>query len=276
VVGLSLAGLRPTGFSTWSGGDLVTSLLLIPVIRTDGRWDPLVAPGWTLSYELMFYIVFGALLMIPDQRKRVAGLVGTFATIALAGALTRPASFTVRHMMEPIILEFCGGCLLGYLYLHSSIFERYLGGRRGWALIVLGLGGLAFNPNGFTEFVFGMGRLIGFGLPALLIVAGALALERAGRRADSPFLNSQGEASYAIYLMHMLALQFAFKVMNAATTARSKPISIVMIVLACVVAGLVGTWVHYKIEKPLSRLLHRLLPGPAARSIAARSLPSVG
>ena len=63
--------------SSWlSASEVVTSLLFIPHSLPNGAVAPVYGLGWTLNYEMMFYVVFSAVLFL---RPRIA-----IPTLALA------------------------------------------------------------------------------------------------------------------------------------------------------------------------------------------------
>ncbi len=99
-------------------------------------------------------------------------------------------------------------------------------------------------------------RPIVVGLPALAIVVVALALETKIRW--SRFLSMLGDASYSIYLTHVLTLPFGLKLIQMADRQHGLPGDIVY--LAVVLASIfVGLACHRLLERPLSRAAGRWL-----------------
>jgi exopolysaccharide production protein ExoZ len=90
LVGLSLIGLAPTGLHGWDLQDLLASLLFIPEVRADGAGMPILFVGWTLNYEMFFYLLFGLALLLRNQLLSVVALTGLFLGLAIAGRILRP------------------------------------------------------------------------------------------------------------------------------------------------------------------------------------------
>lgn len=173
---------------------IAATLSLWP-IWSGGYQEPLLPVAWSLYFEILFYA--GVMLWLFS--RRAAGLVA--ATIALSAAV-HPGPVTY-FLLSPIILEFAAGCALGRLSRFPLAAPA----------ICLGLV-LLFGPaRGFEGETMlnahqaGI-RLLMFGVPAVMIVYGALGSEKmfAGRWADP--LVRVGDASYSIYLTHLFAIHW--------------------------------------------------------------------
>jgi exopolysaccharide production protein ExoZ len=194
----------PWLFMVPRGGTFIMSSLSLWPIYAGGYYVPVLKVGWTLSFELLFYL--GMTLAIATRAAVPLALYALF----LVGALwtTNPL---LHFIGSPMALEFLMGVLVARLPRH-----RALG-----MLVPLGLGLFALtSPDiGDIEGTLGahwaLSRAWQWGLPAALIVWGTLSLERLfeHRRFDLPV--AIGDASYSIYLFHPLAafgLAFAWPV----------------------------------------------------------------
>ncbi len=184
--------------------DLVRSFLLWPDER-----PPLHAVGWTLVHELYFYAVFALLLLAPERLLPVALAAwgGLVAALNLSGAGgLGPEAALITH---PLTFEFLMGAGA------ALAFHRWGPVRPGLALAA-GAGSFVavcfafavMRPGVFPE---GWLRAFAFGLPAALTLYGAAGLERSGRTAP-PWTARYGDWSYALYLIHILALAAVGKV----------------------------------------------------------------
>jgi len=231
--------IQPNGL-----GVILTSLTLWPVW---GHIDkPALVIGWTLSYEMLFYIVFA--IGIATRRPVVPFLI--FGSLILLELAFRNV-MVLRFIGSPMSIEFLAGVLMAKLPRQRGL---------GAVLIVAGLLGLGLSPGTFYESMYGaevFSRVAEWGVPAAMIVYGTLSLE--------PLLNSQafavplfiGDASYSIYLFHLL-------------TVYRLPW------LAGLVGGLlIGVLAHLLIEKPMVRAVRDFKRGRAAawRSRWAESRP---
>ena len=172
---------------------ILSSLSLWP-IYAGGYYVPVLKVGWTLSFELLFYL--GMTLAIATRAAAPLALYALF----LLGALTT-ANPLLHFIGNPLALEFLMGVLVARLPRH-----RALG-----LLIPLGLSLFALTSPGIGDVEASLGpqwalsRVLQWGVPAALVVWGVLSLERLfkHRRFDLPV--AIGDASYSIYLFPPLA-----------------------------------------------------------------------
>lgn len=194
-------GLHPIGISSWTWADVAQSFLLVGAERSDGYAGPLLGVSWTLAYEAFFYALIGAALFLgapimPALPLALAGLVALGAV--------NSEGFVVRFYTLPILLEFAAGMIIAYLLLV----------RFGPALFAVGVpalfgGGLMMAEVATTGDLITPGgdgaiwRTVLFGAPAVLIISGAVAWERAGGAVRAGCIREQVDASYALYLIHL-------------------------------------------------------------------------
>jgi peptidoglycan/LPS O-acetylase OafA/YrhL len=227
---------------------LIASLLFLPLQRADGAMRPVVFVGWTLNFEMAFYVLFAAGLML---RRRRLGVLATFAVLLAAvawGQWARPQNPVLAFYTTPMVLEFGFGMLLGLAW-------PYLPRRRGPAL-ALGAAALA----AFAVILAAPGlwpdgeRMVVFGLPAVVIVAAALTLERSGLALRWEWTRQLGNASYAIYLSHFFVTQAV--VLAAGKLHLHGPMAaLIMGLVALAGAAAAGLGLHYAVERPLDAAL---------------------
>ena len=205
----AIAVARPDLVSTarFDHAHLVASLLFVPwqhphyAIDTPlTSYAPVIIPGWTLNYEMAFYLLFSLFLLVP-LRRRFLSVTSALVLVVLAGYVLEPDG-RLKLYSDPIILEFCFGIVIGRIYTSAFTlapiisFGLFLGGFT--ALLLMGL---QVNAP----------RIVGWGIPAAMIVAGAvLGEKKVGVREVAP-LRLLGDASYSLYLTHVFALTAATK-----------------------------------------------------------------
>lgn len=187
----------------WVDVDFGASFLLWPQEK-----PPLLLVGWTLWHELYFYAVFALFLL--GSAAGLARNLGIWALLTAAAGVAYwtwfnpPAVSILRLATDPLTFEFIGGALLGLWWCRGN-------GRRGGPVLLgsgLALWGLAaaIYPDSLSASVPDRWiRVLCLGIPALLVLYGALILERAGKILPR-WLVWTGTVSYSIYLSHLLVL----------------------------------------------------------------------
>ncbi len=206
-----------------------------------GRVWPKLIPGWTINYEVFFYLCFGLFLTF---RRGVWWIFGLFSSCVLVGlifcqGLQGSPSFV--FYTSSVLLEFLYGVLLARLYFAYG--SRVVRLKVQWVVLVLVFGvGLLFadldGPRGVVD-----------GIPALLIVASVLCIRTSG---GFSILAKLGDSSYSLYLFHgffFLAAGrlFAFLGLTGGDVGGAFA-AVFRIVFACV-----GGWLVFVIlERPLT------------------------
>jgi exopolysaccharide production protein ExoZ len=236
---------------------LLASLLFIPHLDAAGMPWPLLAPGWTLNYEAFFYLVFAAGLLLPRPARALA-LTAGLLLLAMLGILLRPQSAIAATYTSPLLLEFLGGLWLG----RAWVARRLPGAGVGLVLLAGGIAGPALLAAGGHD-ADGW-RVLAWGGPALLLVAGALCLEASGALPRRNPLGWLGDSSYALYLTHGLVIPALWRLLGG--SAAFLPAAIL---LSC----LVGLVTFLLFERPVTRWLRRRAARLPARRASPRLVP---
>lgn len=222
---------------------LLQSLLFVPHRDETGLIAPLIVPGWTLNYEMFFYLLFAGALVAPARIRPwalSAALVGLVAIRPLGDA-QNPLWATYTN---PLLLEFGAGVWLGKAWSEGKLPGRALG----WALIAAGLAG--FTAVALAGVDVDPARALLWGLPALALVAGAVSLEAAGPLPHWWPLRALGDASYSLYLVHGLAISAALRLFQKVGVTGAVPLFALSVVTG-VAAGLAA---YQLVEKPMMKL----------------------
>ena len=234
-----------------------------------GQPNQYVPPAWTLTFEVMFYLAFAGVLVVP-------GRIGKVVLVAWAGAVLVAVPFHVDSLilgtaLSPFVLEFLGGCLVAH---------RVANGATTWGrpAVVAGIG-LAVGSTvylailGDPEWVLNAAgpRVLLFGPAAVLIVYGVVARERSGGRLSPAWLRAVGDASYSIYLWHGVVGPVAIVYGCLMPHSKLPHLGWLAITLAACVGG--GIVLHRLVERPLLALAKHRRPGPP--SIGRRPYPFV-
>lgn len=172
---------------------------------------PLILVAWTLIHEMYFYLVFALILLLTPESKLLAALTLWAVLVILLHPLIphsiNPALLVIRH---PLTLEFIAGCLLAILHHRLPL---HIPARPLIALSCTVFVGMLLVYHHYFQLTdeiepLHWRRLAVFGLPALLMVFCAVQIEKNGHLFP-PLLEKIGNASYSIYLSHLLTLNAA-------------------------------------------------------------------
>lgn len=296
-----IGGFAPFGLHDWAPGDVFRSLLFLPLVRVDGVAGPPLGVGWTLNYEMFFYVLFALTLALRRQLAPALGISLAIGLLVAGAVLLPPHTLAGSFYSSPIMLEFVAGALLGHWWSGRPPRTACAGPQStalragGIAALALGAAGilagdrwLLDRPYAIAPHLQGLPmadlytdpwRALAYGLPATAIVAGALMLERGGWAVRNRLCLAQGDASYAVYLVHLFVLQLGFKLamLLLPATVAGVTAAAAAVVIA---SGVLGWLLHATFELPVKRLLESLFsrrraaaPVPLPETMVVPNLP---
>jgi peptidoglycan/LPS O-acetylase OafA/YrhL len=240
---------------------VLKSYLFIPAAHpATGLVLPVYMLGWTLNYEMFFYLLFGISLLIPVPRLRLSVLVVMLSLLVATGWIARPSGAVAEIYTNPLLLEFAAGAVLASLATRlqaggPAIGWGLIGGAICWLLV-------AYTRDALPNLV------LAHAVPAIATVAGALVLEPQARRRPNALALFLGDASYSLYLAHPFA-QRAWYFAAARVLGTASLASEAFLLVSMVAAGLAGGAVTYFwVEKPLLRMGRRLGNPPRRAAIS--------
>ncbi len=231
---------------------LVRSLLLFPDVTT-----PWLNVGWSLIYEMWFYLLLGSLLLV--RKSMAIAVLGAYALFLLLAGGAQESGPVIRLITDPLILEFLFGFALGMAYFRHDL-QRRKAILLAIATVPLLIIALRF-AYGFDLWDSPLERVISFGLPAISIVALGLCLEDFVKRCSifRPLIII-GNVSYSVYLTHVLFLNaFLF------TGLRVLKLEIPVLTANVACVGFVifaGSLYYQFIEKTTSKAFMQVLNRP--------------
>jgi peptidoglycan/LPS O-acetylase OafA/YrhL len=194
---------------------------------------PIVHVGWTLEWEMLFYLVFAVALFLPSWRAFGGAVVALLTLIAVC-------------TQGWLVFEFLLGMAVACIYHHYRFSGRF-------GAVVFLVGALALVLSLLVAVrALALDRFFIWGLPSFLIVLGVLYAPQLRNR----LLAYLGDASYSIYLVQMLAIPAFYKVARMVLAGWNTDV----LALACLVVSVVAGCVMYSlIEKPLTVRLRRFV-----------------
>jgi len=208
-------------------------------------------------------VVFAVALLLP--RHLMIPFTGAlFATAAAAGFIFDFDSAVGKFYTESYIMEFVAGMVIGHLWLHERLKLPALPALAAIPVAIVALVAL-------TPLMLPQNRLLVWGIPAALIVTAGLSLDLRGMSISSRFLRLMGDASYSIYLTHILTLGVLRTVWShLGLIQRDLGSACVFLAVSIAVSVLVGVAVYYAAEVPMMRFFRRVrFAGQAGAPLAA-------
>ena len=230
--------------------NIVASFLLLPQ-----RLLPLLAVGWTLIHEMYFYVVFALLLLFP--RRWLLSLLSVWGIAVIGSYLlfSEENNPIIQIMSHPLTLEFIVGCFIAYASFTNklsslawkSLFLAFI-----WWIAAYGI----YVSLGFGLEPVNAIRVVLFGVPAALTVFGLVNIEKTTGLTPPKWLVIIGDASFSIYLSHVLVISTIGRVWNKLGIINAFGNGIALIVI-CASALAIGMLSYRFLERPMLNITRR-------------------
>ncbi len=196
---------------------------------------PVVFVGWTLEWEMLFYLVFACALWL-----KALPLMAATVTLVLLGVAADSGQW--------MLLEFCFGMLAAWLYA-----KRAWSAQTGLLCLLAGtlLLLLSLLP---TVKAMALERTLSWGLPAFLLVFGAVM----AKPCQAVWLQRLGDASYSLYLLQILTIPACYK-LSSQLLPSANPWLLAVICVG--VTLLTALCCHQWVEQPMLRWLRQRFAG---------------
>jgi len=217
---------------------LLKSLLFLPPI-CGGPAQPVVKVGWTLNYEVFFYVIIWLAMLV---NKKYRGLIasGIICVIIAIGYFV--------DIDCTIMIEFVYG-IIAYEILKRIDYSKDGSGKyyRGLLLVAIALSCFVFMW--FVKYIpvfHDMNRIIAYGIPAFILFV-CLFVGLYEKKLPSAFV-FVGNISYSVYLLHYFVTRFFNKF------GENIP-EVLFVILVMAISVLIGSISYYIFEKNISRWL---------------------
>ncbi|WP_025731727.1 acyltransferase family protein [Carnimonas nigrificans] len=236
---------------------LLKSLLFIPTQNpAHFGYYPILPVGWTLNFEMMFYLLFALSLLVG---KKYRGFVTAGLVIAIS-CWAAQTSWISTFYAQPVIYEFLLGIALAFAFQRNWL--PALHGK--WLLLPFAIAAASIatilcfddqNPY----------RLFTWGIPAVLLVASFITMEPLFKH--QRWLKHLGDWSYSVYLVHIIILWGAADLLHEKLGFTPH-----QTLLVCLPIIMLLSWGSFTlIEIRFSRLLKQLLGLSSSRKSASSS-----
>lgn len=230
------------------------SFLLLPGLFP--RYPLVVGFSWTMIFEMFFYYVLAATLLVTVKRA-VPVSIAIFGVVVILGQVVGAQSPTWVVVSSPILLEFILGLVAGLS------FDRFGKQKRlGIVLLTLGIAaslymraypdqGGAAGMSMVLSSVGAMRHVLTWGVAAALIVAGMIFWSPAVQSLPGRIVVMLGNASYSAYLASALVIEYAcrFLLRVGGQPSLAKEVFFQVLLVAAV---FLGGWLSYRfVERPM-------------------------
>ncbi len=227
---------------------LLRSYLMLPA------WGfPILSVGWTLEYEMIFYVAVALLAIGKGVGSGKIALLGVVIALSVGGIVmpgaeageVGPLATSVGHALSPFMLTFGLGWLI-------RLVEESGGVRPNWRLIIaVAVIFLLAMSQGTPD-----GVHLGFRAALAVCCFLLFQLGQRGFHTDGPlnrFMCIIGESSYSLYLSHWFIMSIFGKLLGSLhpPAVAAAPLRVVGIAL-CLAIGVAA---YLLLERPIDRFL---------------------
>jgi exopolysaccharide production protein ExoZ len=235
--------------------ELLKSLFFVPFQKSNGLYQPILFVGWTVNYEMFFYMMLSIGVLINKRRAALLGGSIMLGVMAVSSFFTGTSPIA-RFYADTVLLE----CILGLAsyYCVRALSSRLTPAMKP-ALMVLAISSLLLLPS-IEEFGF-MAHLpatLRFGPASFVLICSVCLLALLGADFKPGVIVLLGDASYVMYLTHPYIEEFLDRVVG-----RFLPIFHIDKPIGCLIAMAfvlpMSIFLYLKVDKPIVRYLTRVL-----------------
>jgi peptidoglycan/LPS O-acetylase OafA/YrhL len=248
----------------------IKSILFIP--GPENRGFPILGQGWTLNFEMFFYLImFLCILIVKNKKYITITCISVLTIFVIVLNIIKPNTYILNRYQTGLFPEFIYGLLLYYGYdcynkKHKLNASNEMNGKVILKIVALiGLAVISYAYLVFRDiyhFTIFHNRNIAVGIPAFVLVSALLLLE--DNIGDNIFVRigiKLGEASYAMYLFHYHIVTFfsriAFPRIFGDTNGGG--IEMVKLILAVLLTAFISVLIYELVDNPIQKYLRGVL-----------------
>jgi len=226
---------------------VLKSYLFIPISYGGMYRDPLVFLGWSLNFEMLFYILTFFLLILFRKNFFIPLLCLLLALGSVSYIVGDFSNVYLDFLTSPFLLYFAIGLLLGKY--HELIREKISSFVEPLLFIVLYVFFIVMIAKDSGYFFEGMPReivvyngkeiprILIWGVPSFIVLISYFSLA-SKYKITNAYLTKLGDRSYSIYLLQIFFIYFLYEVKHRFSRSEKVWLSMSMIVLLVWISGL--------------------------------------
>lgn len=255
LAGVILIACLPGSVAVVNIHDLVYSILLWPHINSlDGGLHPMLGVGWTLSYEMLFYLIYCFIIgQTARTEKRVFALSAVMIGFVTLSLLFDSQAVWVKFLGRPVVLEFASGAILAVMYRHKMFIGREV------AAALISLFACSWLFYSFSVDWHDVHEFFTMGLVSIGLIGACVLYPGIARMRIAPIWLWLGAASYSIYLVHGLPMQLISGMWKRGLFVPSGGFLLPGFIGLFIGLVALGGFYHIAFEKPLLRFGRRFV-----------------
>jgi exopolysaccharide production protein ExoZ len=249
--------ILPAGLVVQSNIDfasILKSYFFIPTLNIDGKIMPTLGVGWTLNFEMFFYLLFTIALFLRLNTIVFSGIIMIILTV-LSFFKTPAWPIWLNFYADPIVINFLFGMISAVLIIPNFKVPKSLA----ITLILIGLIFLFSPLRDHLKFLH-LNFTFANAFASFAIVYFCAQIEKHSLVHIPKIILFFGAASYSLYLIHPVIAPLSPVVL--------KKIGLIIPFLSvsfCIILALIAAAIAYLYyEKPVTKFLNKkLTPKPA-------------
>jgi peptidoglycan/LPS O-acetylase OafA/YrhL len=222
---------------------LIKSLFFIPFNKNGAGHYPILFLGWTLNFEIIFYLLFGMCLFISKKYRFVLCSISLIFFYLYCNFMSNK-NFVFLSYANTMLFEFIFGMVAFVIWnkfnkkIKISLLINLI-----FLILFLTIVTIFLNSS--------LPPFISHGVPAFLLVI--FFLFSLNDYKFPKILITLGDASYCIYLLHPYIIQFFYKVFDISNY--NIFIQLINVILISLVIFLVSIFIFEFLERPINKKL---------------------
>lgn len=251
---------------------LICSLFFVPRETDYAGLFPTLILGWSLNYEMYFYVVFAIALAMSKRWAPIlcSAIIASILVAIDASGATHPS---LTFYSRGLVLEFMFGIATFYIVRGLGQHGEAMPSRAIGIPILFLIAIAACIALAIIEQAggYGLPRQLSSGIPAFFLVTAMILVEEiyaVSTRNRMVYLI--GEASYILYLIHPYIVYGLLRTVFKDAGGWGTPAIVGLIVLLLAIAMAIAVTIHLVFEKPLMEALRRHLLRSRVSKVADR------